>query len=126
MQIIAVFAQLEREIITERMKMGKYQKARLGQFPGGHVLYCYRKNPVTGESEIHEEEARIVKLIYPWYVYGDETGKPLGMEAIADKLTKMGVLPPSAVRGVRVGVRGKRGQKGEYIKHWSNATVDLQ
>ena len=44
MQIIAVFAQLEREMITERMKMGKYQKARLGQF-GGHVLYGYRKNP---------------------------------------------------------------------------------
>ena len=34
MQIIAVFAQLEREMITERMKMGKYQKARLGPVPG--------------------------------------------------------------------------------------------
>jgi len=45
------------------------------------------------------------------------------MEAIADKLTKLGILPPSAVRGVRVGVRGKRGQKGEYIRHWSNATA---
>ncbi|WP_408643082.1 hypothetical protein [Thermoanaerobacter mathranii] len=42
---------------------------------------------------------------------------------MADKLTKMGILPPSAVRGVRVGVRGKRGQKGEYVKNWSNATV---
>jgi len=123
MQIIAVFAQLEREMITERMKMGKYQKARLGQFPGGHVLYGYRKNPLTGEFEINEEEARIVRLIYHWYVYGDESGQPLGMEAIADKLTNMGILPPSAVRGVRVGVRGKRGQKGEYVKHWSNATV---
>ena len=54
---------------------------------------------------------------------GDGSGQPLGMEAIADKLTNMGILPPSAVRGVRVGVRGKRGQKGEYVKHWSNATV---
>jgi site-specific DNA recombinase len=123
MQIVAVFAQLEREMITERMKMGKYQKARLGQFPGGHVLYGYKKNPSTCEFEVNEEEARIIKLIYHWYVYGDESGQPLGMEAIADKLTQMGILPPSAVRGVRVGVRGKRGQKGEYVKHWSNATV---
>jgi len=121
--ILAAFAQHEREMITERMKMGKYQKARMGQFPGGHILYGYRKNPLTGEFEINEEEARIVRLIYHWYVYGDENGQPLGMEAIADKLTNMGILPPSAVRGVRVGVRGKRGQKGEYVKHWSNATV---
>ncbi len=123
MQIIAVFAQLEREMITERMKMGKYQKARLGQFPGGHVLYGYKKNPATGEFEVNEEEARIVKLVYHWYVYGDESGQPIGMDAIADKLTQMSILPPSAVRGVRVGVRGKRGQKGEVIKHWSSATV---
>ncbi|ADI02701.1 recombinase family protein [Syntrophothermus lipocalidus] len=121
--IISAFAQHEREMITERMRMGKYQKARMGQFPGGHVLYGYSKNPVTGEFEVNEEEARIVKLIYHWYVYGDESGQPLGMETIADKLTQMGILPPSAVRGVRVGVRGKRGQKGEVIKHWSNATV---
>lgn len=122
MQIIAVFAQLERDMITERMKFGKYQKARQGQFPGGHILYGYKKDPSTDEFEISEEEAKIVKLIYHWYVYGDESGKPLGMEAIAEKLTKMGILPPSAVRGVRVGVRGKRG-KGEVVKHWSNATV---
>lgn len=122
MQIIAVFAQLERDMITERMKFGKYQKARQGQFPGGHIFYGYKKDPSTGEFEISEEEARIVRLIYHWYVYGDESGKPLGMEAIADKLTKMRIFPPSAVRGVRVGVRGKRG-KGEVVKHWSNATV---
>ena len=47
---------------------------------------------MTGEFEINEEEARIVRLIYHWYVYGDESGQPLGMEAIADKLTNMGIL----------------------------------
>jgi site-specific DNA recombinase len=40
---------------------------------------------------IYEPEARIVRLIFTWYVYGDENGKRLSIKAIARRLTEMKV-----------------------------------
>lgn len=44
---------------------------------------------------INEDEAKIVRLIFKWYVFGDESGKPLTPYHIAQKLTAMGVLTKS-------------------------------
>ncbi len=41
--------------------------------------------------EIDESEAPIVKLIYDWYLYGDDSGTPLSSNAIAIRLTKLGI-----------------------------------
>lgn len=43
------------------------------------------------ELVIHEGEAEIVRLIFHWYVYGDENGKPRGVKEIANRLTSMNI-----------------------------------
>ena len=55
--ILAVFAQLEREQIKERMTMGKEARAKEGKWHGGSAEPIgYNYNPVTDELEINEFE----------------------------------------------------------------------
>jgi len=92
----------ERRKIRERSMRGKRAKARSGRVVGGRPPYGYRHvrdsdgKIVTFEPV--EEEAKIVLLIYQWYVYGDETGKPLAGAAIARRLSEMRVPTPGEVR----------------------------
>ena len=61
--ILAVFAQLEREQIKERMTMGKEARAKQGKWSGGRYTplgYDY----VDGQLEINEFQALIVKEIF--------------------------------------------------------------
>src|SRR5205823_6291111 len=44
----------------------------------------------TGTQLEINEEAEHVRLIFVWYVYGDETGEPLSIKEIARRLTAMG------------------------------------
>ena len=92
--IRATIAEYEREKIMERMVRGRLLKVR-----AGHVLvhstppygYEVAKN---GEGKaslvIIEDEAKIVRLIFDWYVNG-YNGKRVTMASIAKKLTEMGV-----------------------------------
>lgn len=63
--ILAVFAQLEREQIKERMGMGKEARAKEGKWGGGSsepIGYDY--NIVTGELEVNEyEKMQILEAI---------------------------------------------------------------
>lgn len=54
--------------------------------------------------EIIEKEAAIVRLIFTWYVLGDETGKTLSMSAIADKLNAMGHITRDGKKWIRAAV----------------------
>ncbi len=91
-QIRASVAEYERAKILERSKRGMRGRAKAGYVVvGARPPYGY-----TIESEPHkawlvvvEDEAKVVKLIFVWYVYGDEDGKPLSIRAIAKKLSKM-------------------------------------
>ncbi len=95
--IEAVFAEYWREKITEATQRGKRAKIESGQFPGsGQAPYGYR---IAGEKrqahlEIVEEEARIVRLIFHWYAYGDERATPLTIYQVAQKLTELGICSP--------------------------------
>lgn len=61
--ILAVFAQLEREQIKERMGMGKLARAKEGKWPGGqHVPFGY--DYIDGELKINDYEAMIVRDIF--------------------------------------------------------------
>jgi site-specific DNA recombinase len=116
----ATVAEFEREKIAERMTRGRRLKVK-----AGHVLvhssppYGYRVAEVDGKTSliVYEPEARIVRLIYNWYVYGDGGGKRLQMYAIARKLTAMAV-PTRLDTEPKGGGHKKRGY-GE----WSRATV---
>lgn len=61
--ILAVFAQLEREQIKERMGMGKLARAKEGKWPGGkNVPFGY--DYIDGELKINDYEAMIVREIF--------------------------------------------------------------
>ena len=77
---------------------GKKKLAKAGKYSGGSQPFGYRWDDEKDEWVIREDEAKIVKLIFQWYVYGDESGQPLGMVRIAEKLTELGIPTPNQFR----------------------------
>lgn len=70
--ILAVFAQLEREQIKERMMLGKEAKAKQGKFSGSTFVsigYDYDRN--TQELSINEYEALQVRMIFKMFLAGN-------------------------------------------------------
>ena len=92
--IRATIAEYEREKIMERMVRGRLLKVR-----AGHVLvhstppYGY-KAAMNHEGKasllVNEDEARIVRMIFDWYVNG-YNGEKITIIGIAKKLTEMGI-----------------------------------
>ena len=93
-QIRGSIAEYEKAKILERSKRGKRGKAMSGfVLVGSRPPYGYSvvSEPHKAWFEINEEEAEIVRAVFSWDLHGDESGKPLSMNAIAIKLTNMGV-----------------------------------
>lgn len=68
--LLAVFAQLEREQIKERTRMGKMARAKAGLHHGsGYIPIGY--NYQDGKLVINVYEAEQVKKIYKWYLEGE-------------------------------------------------------
>jgi len=91
-QIRASIAEYEKAKILERSKRGKRGKAQSGfVLVGSRPPYGYQVNsePHKAWLEIDEDEAKIVRLVYEWYLIGDETGFPQSMNAITVKLTDL-------------------------------------
>lgn len=77
--LLAVFAQLEREQIKERTKMGRLARAKTGLYHGGGYIpigYDYE----DGKLVINPYEAQQVQKIYEWYLIG------MSLQAIIDRL----------------------------------------
>lgn len=67
--LLAVFAQLEREQIKERTRMGRLARAKAGLYHGGGLIplgYDY----VDGHLVINPYEAKQVQKIFEWYLSG--------------------------------------------------------
>lgn len=72
--ILAAFAQLEREMIKERMSMGRYARIKEGKWQGGaRVPYGYDYEPALDKLVINEYESMIVKMMFDAFT----EGKPL-------------------------------------------------
>ena len=88
----------ERKKIRERSMRGKRAKARMGRVIGARAPYGYDhvrdENGKIMNFEPLEEEAQIVRLIYKWYVFGDETGQRLSAGKIAKRLSEMQIPTP--------------------------------
>ncbi|MBT3316036.1 MAG: recombinase family protein [Anaerolineae bacterium] len=99
----------ERKKIRERSMRGKRAKARTGKVIGSRSPYGYKhtydENGRIENFEIIEEQAKVVRLIYQWYVYGDETGTRLSSNKISKRLSEMGFPTPGEVN------------KGYHAKH---------
>ena len=109
--IRATIAEYEREKIAERMVRGRRQVVKNGtiMLHGNKPPYGYRLSEDRKTLVIHEEEAAVVRLVYRFYVEGDERGKRLSARAIANRLTEMKVSTWADIRGMFK----KRG-KGEW------------
>jgi site-specific DNA recombinase len=91
-QIQASVAEYEKGKIQERCKRGKRGKAQ-----SGHVLcgcrppygYIVRSEPHKSWLEIDEKEAKVVRMVFNWYVDGEGGSGPLSIQNIALRLTKM-------------------------------------
>ncbi|MBK6794807.1 MAG: recombinase family protein [Anaerolineales bacterium] len=91
-----------REVMSER-KLGNVPceeraKARTGRVIGSRAPYGYDhvrdENGKIVNFEPLDEEAKIVKLIYEWYVNGDESGQRLSAGRIAKRLSAMCIPTP--------------------------------
>lgn len=68
--VLAVFAQLERDMIVERTTSGRRQKISQGIWSGGRIPFGYKWNKELQKFEIVPEEAWIVKEIFRRYLLG--------------------------------------------------------
>ena len=83
--LLAVFAQLEREQIKERTKMGRIARAKTGLYHGGGYIpigYDYE----DGKLIVNPYEAEQVRKIFEWYLAGDS------LKTITDRLQDQGCL----------------------------------
>lgn len=94
---IASVAELERELIGERSKLGRYRMAVDGRWPNKFPPFGYSLDEKHNLS-VNREEARIVQQIFSWYTNGvpiteitrrlsqrgitGRRGKPMGVSTI--------------------------------------------
>lgn len=97
--MLAVFAQLERDQLIERVVDAKKEAARQGRFMGGPPAYGYKHNPAGKSLEIDEIQAEVVRFIYDQYLRGDK-----GYQAITDLLNQKKIPAPKSAEWNRVAV----------------------
>ncbi len=68
--ILAVFAQLERDMIIERTRSGRRQRISQGMWSGGRIPYGYLWDRPNRKLIINPEQADIVRQIYRMYLQG--------------------------------------------------------
>ncbi|MED1800637.1 recombinase family protein [Brevibacillus porteri] len=71
--ILAVFAQLERDMIVERMVEGRRQRVKQGLWHGGRIPFGYTWSPENSIMEIVPDEAHLIREIYRLYLEGQST-----------------------------------------------------
>ncbi|MGD6874209.1 recombinase family protein [Sutcliffiella horikoshii] len=80
-QLMASIAEMERNTLSENVKLGMTQRAKEGSWNGG-VVFGY--DSVEKELIINPKEAEVVKLVFTLYAEGK------GLKAIANQLNKAG------------------------------------
>ena len=86
--VLSSVAQQESETISSHVKLGFKMKRERGELVGFNACYGYNakdKNTLV----INEDEAKIVRMIYQWYING------YGCKSISKMLTEMGISSPS-------------------------------
>lgn len=84
--LYSAFAQAESESTSQNVKMGMRAKMKRGEMNGIARIYGYVWNKETKELEINEEQAKIVRQVFDWYINGK------GTQAIAKLLNEKGIL----------------------------------
>lgn len=80
-QLMASIAEMERNTLSENVKLGMKQRALEGSWNGG-IVFGY--DTIEKQLIINQKEAKVVRLIYKMYADGN------GLKAIANHLNKAG------------------------------------
>jgi len=115
--IRAGIAEFEREKIAERSIRGRRLKVKAGHvIVHGQSPYGYRVAEVDGKTmlTVHKPEARVVRMIFEWYIVGNGESGPLSLGAIIRRLTEMGI--PT--------FRDKRDSNRPRYGKWSKSSVN--
>lgn len=126
LKIILVFAELERNMTSERVTAVMLSRAEQGHWNGGKIPFGYDYDKETKSFSINEAEARVVRMIYDMY---RDTSSSL---TVARTLNERGIMQRSgnAWNPTTVGVILKnpfycgklrynyRNEK-KGLKHWS-------
>jgi site-specific DNA recombinase len=94
--MMADFAELERELITLRMVRGRRNKVKAGYVLTNRAPYGYNliKTDKGNLLEIKESEALYVRMMFQWYVK-----EGMSQFEIARRLNDMGApLPPTSIK----------------------------
>lgn len=67
LKIILIFAELERNMTSERVTAVMMSRAEQGQWNGGKTPYGYRWDKELKEFFVIEDEAKVVRMIYEMY-----------------------------------------------------------
>lgn len=83
--VFASIAQLERDVLIERSKMGVLKSVQEGHYMASVPLYGYKYDREIKNLKIHPEESEVVKLIFTSYQEGR-----ISQRQIAKELNDMG------------------------------------
>lgn len=115
--ILSVFAQLERENIRERTRMGMYERVKDGYWMGGGAIpfgYDYDSNQ---DILVPNEHAKDVKAIFRLYIDGYSTTQLATMFPVASDRHITQILD-------RITYTGKISYKGELFDGRHEAIID--
>lgn|GEM_PF-629693 len=68
--ILAVFSQLERDTIVDRLSTGLRQRVLSGKWPGGRVPFGYRYDFESGKLRINPQQADLVRQLFHRFLQG--------------------------------------------------------
>lgn len=120
--VLAVFAQLDRDMIVERLTVGRRQRVSLGKWYGGREPFGYSWNKELQQLEIKADEARIIKEIFNMYVDGQSR---LSIAEWASKRTTERVIDHNIVRDIltRPVYKGKFNNAGKTVDGLHDAII---
>jgi site-specific DNA recombinase len=95
---IGSVAELEREIIGERARMGLHALAKLHKWPNPHPPLGYKRLD-DGRLKVKEKEAKLVRRIFDMYLHEKS------MPQVAFTLNKEGILTKNGKKWTAVAVR---------------------
>lgn len=110
-QMTAVFAELEKSIILQRMKAGRKMKASRGGFAGGRAPIGYRAQRGSGVLTVDPEKSVTVRRVFEI-----KKAKPRAtLQVIADTLNAEGHRTAQGKLFARVHVKRILDRKGVYL-----------
>ena len=127
--ILAVFAQLEREQIKERMMMGKQARAKSGKFNGSaRAPIGYDYDSESGDLVVNEFEKMQIQNIYEWFAAGISIPKITNRLNAAGMHQKYGTWCDQTVRRAlsRKTYIGMNYSKGEWYQGNHDPIIDKE